>query len=468
MSNILVVDDEESIRIVMSDIISDMGHNVDDAATAEEAINMIEAKQYSLILLDIWLQGSRLDGLELLRRIKKYYPEIMIIMISGHGTIDIAIKAIRKGAYDFIEKPFRTAPLQMAVSRALEAAQLRSENIYLRRKHFSNIPMMGVSTTIRNTLKVLDKHAKSDSRVFIAGTCDASKYSAAMYLHSNSSRYDKQLVIIPCRNMKIEISTGDIVYTPNDYNDESWLSLSEATDGGTILLDEITDISHSVQEQLIRMLTKVIPNSPRFLSSTSINISGEIRSGLMMSDLFLRLSTISVDIPSLSRRFDDIPIIAQEITRELCAEKHLQPYTLSNDILLNFQRISWPGNINQLRNTIERILLMMQKDTAYEISMKDLPKDVLFQSDMEASDTLNMDMGNNLTALPLKEAREAFEKEYLSTQIRRFAGNISKTAEFVGMERSALHRKLKILEISYARPNKTHGNTFLGSTPEAL
>jgi two-component system nitrogen regulation response regulator NtrX len=446
---VLVVDDEADIRELVGGVLEDEGYAVRVAANSTEALEAIESRRPSLVLLDVWLQGSRLDGLQLLEQIKARDPSLPVLMISGHGNLDTAVAAIREGAVDFIEKPFEASRLLHLVGRATETDRLRRENAHLKERAGTEDQLNGASVAINTVRATLKRVAPTGSRVLITGPAGVGKEIAARTIHNWSTRAGSPFITVAAARMdpvRVEEelfgSEADGVARPG---------FLEQAHGGTLFLDEIADMPLTTQGKILRVLTdqsftrvggqRPVKVDVRVLSATSRNLSEEIAAGRFREDLYYRLNVVPVRIPPLRERREDIPEIANHYLARFAADRRMPPPALSDEALAALQAHDWPGNVRQLRNIIERTVIMAPTDRLARIDVDLLPAEVLDHggSGGPSSATLSI-MGS-----PLREARESFEREYLRVQIRRFSGNISRTASFIGMERSALHRKLKAL-----------------------
>jgi len=453
-SDILIVDDEADIRELVAGILQDEGYSTRTAHDSDEALGAVVARRPNLVFLDIWLQGSRLDGLQLLDSLKLEHPELPVVMISGHGNIETAVSAIKRGAYDFIEKPFKADRLLLVAERALENSRLRREVREL--KQFAPLPTMivGHSPSANQLRQTVEKVAPTNSRILIVGPSGSGKELAARTIHAHSTRTDAPFVVINAaaispEHMEIELFG---VESTNGAHGRKIGALEEAH-GGTLFIDEIADMPRETQNKILRVLvdqtfqrvggsTKVTVDV-RIVSSTSRNIEADIAVGKFREDLFHRLSVVPIRVPSLAERREDIPELVEYFMGQISHATGLPKRNVGADALAVLQSHDWPGNVRQLRNNVERLMILAGGDPDAVITAAMLPQDV-------GSMIPNMPNGNGgeqLMSLALREAREVFEREYLLAQINRFGGNISRTAEFVGMERSALHRKLKALGI---------------------
>jgi two-component system nitrogen regulation response regulator NtrX len=446
---VLVVDDEADIRELVAGVLEDEGYAVRSAANSTEALDAIEERRPSLVLLDVWLQGSRLDGLQLLEQVKRRDPTLPVLMISGHGNLDTAVAAIREGAVDFIEKPFQAGRLLHLVGRATETDRLRRENATLRERAGQDEHLNGNSVAINNVRATLKRVAPTGSRVLITGPAGVGKEIAARTIHGWSTRAASPFIVVSSAMMEPERveeelfgSEGEGVARPG---------LLEQAHGGTLFLDEIADMPLTTQGKILRVLTdqsftrvggqRPVRVDVRVLSATSRNLQEEIASSRFREDLYYRLNVVPVRIPPLRERREDIPELASHFLARFAAERRIPAPPLSEEALAALQAHDWPGNVRQLRNIIERTVILAPSDRLARIDVDLLPPEVL---DHGGSSGLNPGT-LSIMGSPLREARESFEREYLRVQIRRFSGNISRTASFIGMERSALHRKLKAL-----------------------
>jgi two-component system, NtrC family, nitrogen regulation response regulator NtrX len=450
-ADILIVDDEEDIRELVAGILEDEGHGARLARDSDEAIAAIEARRPQLILLDIWLQGSKLDGLQLLEAIKQQHPNVPVVMISGHGNIETAVTAIKLGAYDFIEKPFKADRLILIAERALETSRLRREVNDLRARGGSVNRMIGSSPPVINLRRVIEKLGPSNSRVLISGGAGSGKELAARLIHECSSRADSPFVVINAPAMSPEGMEAELFGV--EVNGAPRIGALEEAHGGTLYLDEVADMPRETQAKILRVLVdqnfQRVGGSARvfvdvrIISSTSRDLAEAITEGRFREDLFHRLSVVPIRVPSLAERREDIPELVQYFLKLTAGSMGVQPRRVGADAMAVLQSHDWPGNIRQLRNNVERLMILALGDPNAEITASMLPAEVGALVPTVPSGI----GGEKLLSLPLREAREAFERDYLVAQISRFGGNISRTAEFIGMERSALHRKLKSLGV---------------------
>jgi two-component system nitrogen regulation response regulator NtrX len=453
-NDILIVDDEADIRDLVAGILDDEGFKTRTARDSDSALAEISNRRPNLIFLDIWLQGSRLDGLQLLEQIKLEHPEVPVVMISGHGNIETAVAAIKRGAYDFIEKPFKADRLILVANRALETSRLKREVRELKQHAPSSGTLVGRSPCMNQLRQTIERAAKANSRIMIVGPSGGGKELAARTLHGMSSRADGPFVVINAAAITpermevelfgIELSDGETGRKPG--------ALEEAH-GGTLFIDEIADLPRETQNRILRVLvdqtfqraggTTKVSVDVRIVSSTARNLEAEIAEGKFREDLYHRLSVVPIRVPPLSERREDIPDLVEYFMDQISSATGLPKRRIGEDAMAVLQSHVWPGNVRQLRNNVERVMILAGGDAEAAITADMLPQDV--GSMIPAMPTGNN--GEHIMGLPLREAREVFERDYLIAQISRFSGNISRTAEFVGMERSALHRKLKALGV---------------------
>jgi two-component system nitrogen regulation response regulator NtrX len=451
---VLVVDDEADIRELVSGVLEDEGYSVRTAADSTSALEAIEDRRPSLVLLDVWLQGSRMDGLQMLQEVKRRDPTLPVLMISGHGNLDTAVAAIREGAVDFIEKPFEAGRLVHLVARATETDRLRRENETLRLQVGHDDELHGTSVVINNVRATLKRVAPTGSRVLITGPAGVGKEIAARMIHQWSPRVKAPFIVVSAAMMSPERVEEELFGSESD--GVARPGLLEQAHGGTLFLDEIADMPLTTQAKILRVLTdqsyhriggqRPIKVDVRVLSATARNLADEIAAGRFREDLYYRLNVVPVRIPPLRERREDIPELANHFLTRFAAERRVTPPNFSDEATAALQAHDWPGNVRQLRNIIERTVILAPGDVSC-IDVDLLPPEILeHQGPVGVSGTTLTIMGS-----PLREARESFEREYLKIQIRRFSGNISRTASFIGMERSALHRKLKALGIADQR-----------------
>jgi two-component system nitrogen regulation response regulator NtrX len=446
--DILVVDDERDIRELVSGVLSDEGYECRTAADSTSALAAIDERRPSLVLLDVWLHGSEMDGLEVLDAIKLREPELPVIIFSGHGNIDTAVSAVSRGAMDFIEKPFEAERLLLLVERATETERLRRENTRLRQGFTHSEEFTGNSAVINQVRATLKRVAGTGSRVMITGPAGAGKEVAARLLHSWSTRSDSAFVIVNSARITPERFEQELFGEESD-GKLVRPGLLEMADGGTLYLDEIADMPLSTQARILRILTeqsfvrvggnRQIGVDVRVVSSSSRDLQYEMENKNFREDLFYRLNVVPIAIPSLAERRDDIPALAHHFFIRYAAEQGIVAPDMTEESMAALQAYDWPGNVRQLRNVVERTVILTPRERLDAVEPDMLPSEVV-GGKLGGSTGVSALMG-----VPLREARESFEREYLSIQIRRFSGNISKTASFIGMERSALHRKLKLL-----------------------
>lgn len=450
--DILVVDDEVDIRELVAGILSDEGYEARTAFDADSALAAINDRVPRLVFLDIWLQGSRLDGLALLDEIKIQHPDLPVVMISGHGNIETAVSALRRGAYDFIEKPFKSDRLILVAQRALETSKLKREVSELKRRSGETLELIGSSVAMNHHRQTIERVAPTNSRIMIMGPSGSGKELTARAIHAASLRANGPFVALNAAAITPERMEIELFGTEMDGGERKVGALEEAH-GGILYLDEVGDMPRETQNKILRVLvdqqfervggTKRVKVDVRIISSTAQNIEAMIAEGRFREDLYHRLSVVPVQVPPLSSRREDIPVLVDFFMKQIGEQIGIKPRIIADDAMAVLQSHSWPGNVRQLRNNIERLMILTRSDNVDEPITADLLP-------AEIGDTLPRtpsESDQHIMALPLREAREMFEKEYLIAQINRFGGNISRTAEFVGMERSALHRKLKSLGV---------------------
>lgn len=451
--DILVVDDEQDIRELVAGVLEDEGYDTRAAANSDDTLEAIAARRPSLVLLDVWLHGSKLGGLELLDEIKRRDPSLPVLVISGHGNIDTAVAAIRRGAVDFIEKPFEAERLLLMVARATETERLRREVASLRASVGRDVDLTGSSGAINAVRATLKRVAATGSRVLIMGSAGVGKEVAARLLHGWSHRADAPFVIVSAARMTPE-RVEEELFGVEEGGDLVRPGLLEQAHGGTLFLDEIADMPIATQARILRVLTdqsfsriggtRVVKVDMRVVSATARDLTHEIAEGRFREDLYYRLNVVPVAIPALSDRREDIPALVRHFIAHYANDRRVPTPEVAADAMVALQSYGWPGNVRQLRNVIERTIILAPGDRIGRIDLDLLPAEVLGDEGGGAG-------AGAMMGAPLREARETFEREYLRVQIRRFSGNISRTASFIGMERSALHRKLKLLGITEPR-----------------
>ncbi len=450
MGDILIVDDERDIRELISDILKDEGFTTRLAGTSDEAMAEMNKEAPALMILDIWLKDSQMDGIDILKAVKRDNPDVPVIIISGHGNIEIAVAAIKQGAYDFIEKPFNIDQLMVVITRAMETSRLRRENSALRRKDVATTDMIGSSPAYRTLKGQLDKVTKTNGRVMLSGPAGAGKEIAARYIHANSNRDDGPFVVVNSASIEPD-RMEESLFGRESSGRGVETGLLEQAHGGIIFFDEVADMPLGTQSKILRVLTDqqfqrvgggdMVRVDLRVISSTTKNLEAEVDAGNFRQELYHRLNVVPIEVPALADRREDIPELADAFIAEFNRSQGLPQRSLSEDAVAMLQTMAWPGNVRQLKNVIERVLIL--GGDSEEITSAEIPG----QTETPEGDEDKVILSGSLATLPLREARELFEREYLLAQINRFGGNISRTAGFVGMERSALHRKLKSLNV---------------------
>ena len=453
-ADILVVDDEIDIRELVAGLLEDEGYETRMASHSDEALELIEQRRPSLIFLDIWLQGSRLDGLALLAVIKQKHPDLPVVMISGHGGVETAVAAIKRGAYDFIEKPFKVDRLILVAERALEASSLKRQVKDLQSRSGDTTSLVGSSSSMNHLRQMIDRVSQTNSRILISGQSGSGKELVARAIHLNSRRSDAPFVAFSSSQSGAEDLEIALFGTEADGTSLRKVGALEEAHGGSLYLDEIASLPMELQSKLSRVLTsqqfiRVGGKNPvhvdvRVISSTTCNMDSLIENGLFREDLFHRLNVVPLAVPPLAERREDIPELVLHFMEQLSATDGLPARRIGEDAMAVLQAHDWPGNVRQLKNNVERLLILTKGDEGAIITADLLPSEV---GETAPSIPGGGDASEQIMSLPLKKAREVFEREYLKAQIARFGGNVSRTAEFVGMERSALHRKLKSLGV---------------------
>jgi len=454
-ADILVVDDEADIRDLVAGILEDEGHNVRVAADSDSALAAIRARKPSLLIQDIWMQGSAMDGLELLDLVKSLDADLPVLMISGHGNIETAVSAIKRGAYDFLEKPFKSDRLLVLVERALETASLKRENRRLRAQTLTPDAIIGKSAAAQALRSLIAKVAPANSRVLIAGPPGSGKELIARMIHQLSPRAKSEFVPIGAAGMTPERMDLELFGEEGEDGRPRKIGVFERAHGGTLFLDEVGDMPKETQNRILRVLVEQrfrriggdndVQVDVRVVSGTSKDLREEIAEGRFREDLFHRLNVVPVRAPALSERREDIADLVAYFIDRISETTGLPRRVLSDDAIATLQVHAWPGNVRQLRNNVERMMILATGEPGEPVTAEMLPSEIVSAG---AAGSVGPE---RIIALPLRDAREVFEKEYLAAQILRFGGNISRTAAFIGMERSALHRKLKSLGVAPAR-----------------
>ena len=452
--DILIVDDEADIRMLIAGVLKDEGYATREAADSGEALAAIQARQPTLVILDIWLQGSELDGIAILHQLRAEMPSVPVVMISGHGTIETAVEAIKIGAYDFIEKPFKADRLLLVIARAIEAALLRRENAELKLRAGGELDLVGVSPAVNQLRQQIERVAPTGSRVLITGAPGSGKEVVGRLLHARSRRAQGPFVPINCATMRpdrleIELFGSE---ASNDGNPRK-IGTFERAHGGILFLDEVADMPLETQGKIVRALqeqtfervggSRRVEVDVRVVASSNRELSAEIAAGRFREDLFYRLNVVPIRVPPLRDRREDIPLLARHFMARGAAAARINARDFGEDALAALQSYTWPGNVRQLRNVVDWLLIMAPGENSEPVRADMLPNEIT----AIAPTVVKWDKGSEIMTLPLRDAREVFEREYLLAQVTRFGGNISRTAAFVGMERSALHRKLKSLGV---------------------
>jgi two-component system nitrogen regulation response regulator NtrX len=452
--DILIVDDEADIRMLIAGVLKDEGYATREAGNSTETLAAIQARQPTLVILDIWLQGSELDGITILRRLRAEMPSVPVVMISGHGTIETAVEAIKIGAYDFIEKPFKADRLLLVIARAIEAALLRRENAELKLRAGGELDLVGASPAMNQLRQQIERVAPTGSRVLITGAPGSGKEVVGRLLHTRSRRAPGPFVAVNCATMRpdrLEIE----LFGCEASNDGSPRKVGtfERAHGGTLFLDEVADMPLETQGKIVRALQEQtfervggshrVEVDVRVIASSNRELSAEIAAGRFREDLFYRLNVVPIRVPPLRERREDIPLLARHFMGRGAEAARIAARDFGEDALAALQAYPWPGNVRQLRNVIDWLLIMTPGDSDEAVHAGMLPNEIT----AIAPNVVKWDKGSEIMTLPLRDAREVFEREYLLAQVTRFGGNISRTAAFVGMERSALHRKLKSLGV---------------------
>ena len=458
---ILIVDDETDIRLTVAGILQDEGYLTREAASSDQALAQVKARAPSAIILDIWLEGSKLDGLQLLAAIKAMRPAVPVVMISGHGTIATAVEAIKQGAYDFIEKPFQADRLLLVLGRALEAARLKREVIELKSRAGEPESLIGACPAVSSLRRTIERVGPTGSRVLITGPAGSGKEVVARQIHRSSPRAESPFVVVNCASLHPD-RMSELLFGTGASDGPT--GLLERADGGTLMLDEVADMPLATQSSIIRILQdqrveRINAHAPvdidvRVIATTNRDLRAEIKKGLFREELFYRLSVVPILVPALEDRREDIPDLVRHLMDRAAATSGLPRRTLGEDAISALQTYPWPGNVRQLKNVIEGLLIMAPGGINDPIRADMLPTDI----NLDTPQILKLQRSDEIMTLPLREAREMFEREYLMAQVVRYGGNISRTADFVGMERSALHRKLKSLGVSTDARRRENGN----------
>jgi len=456
--DILIVDDEADIRVAVAGLLQDEGYTTRDAASSEQALQQVKARAPSAVILDIWLEGSKLDGLQVLAAIKAMRPGVPVVMISGHGTIATAVEAIKQGAYDFIEKPFEADRLLLVLGRALEAARLKRENLELKSRAGEPEILIGNCPAIASLRRTIERVGPTGSRVLINGPAGSGKEVVARQIHMSSPRATSPFVVVNCASLHPDRMNELLFGT------DGAPGLLERADGGTLMLDEVADMPLATQSSIIRILQDqrieringqaAVDIDVRVIATTNRDLRAEIKKGLFREELFYRLSVVPVLVPALDDRREDIPLLVRHLMDRAAVAAGLPRRALGEDAIAALQTYPWPGNVRQLRNVIEGLLIMAPGSVNDPIRADMLPTDI----NNDTPQILKLQRSDEIMTLPLREAREMFEREYLMSQVLRYGGNISRTADFVGMERSALHRKLKSLGVSTDARRRDNGS----------
>ncbi|MCZ8209994.1 MAG: sigma-54-dependent transcriptional regulator [Hyphomonadaceae bacterium] len=455
-AEILIVDDEADIRDLVGGILEDEGYVVRYAADSDGALDAFRTRRPDLVVLDVWLQGSRLDGLEILSVVQGIDPTIPIVLISGHGTIETAVSALKRGAFDFIEKPFKSDRLILIISRALESARLRRENMALRARAVAGDELIGESTVMLQLRAAIEKIAPMNSRVLITGPSGSGKEVIARALHAGSQRADGPFVVISAAAIAPERMESELFGEETSEGRPTKIGVFEHAHNGTLLLDEIAEMPMETQSKILRVLVEQrfrrlggssdVSVNVRVISSTARDLRDAISIGRFREDLFHRLNVVPIRSPALAERRDDVPRLVEHFSKRVAEANGVAQRQFGPEALAAMQAASWPGNVRELRNLVERMLILASGDASEPIDAAALALDGVGVGELADRTGLHQ-----LVSLPLREARELFEREYLAAQITRFGGNISRTASFIGMERSALHRKLKSLGVEGTR-----------------
>jgi two-component system nitrogen regulation response regulator NtrX len=450
-ANILIVDDQDDIRMLIRGILDDEGYTTQGAKDSQTAVKLIAEKAPDMVVLDIWLENSDMDGMELLKKLVKSHPHMPVIMISGHGSIETAVSAIQVGAYDFIEKPFKADRLLVLTQRALEAGRLRRENQELRLRALGGATeLCGTSSLIQQVRQNIERVAPTGSRVLITGNPGTGKNIAARMLHQYSKRSDKNYVVINCAILSPDRIEMELFGAEGAARKQGVL---EQANGGTLFLDEVADMPLETQAKIVRVLqdqhftrlggSERVDVDVRVIAATNQNLPEMMGQGKFREDLYYRLNVVPINMPALQDRLEDIPALVDFFMSQAALSANAPARSFAADAMALMQSYDWPGNVRQLKNVIEWLLIMAAGEAEAPIVADMLPADLK----QKAAAMVHGQGVVELMSKPLREAREIFEREYLLSQVNRFGGNISRTAGFIGMERSALHRKLKALGV---------------------
>ncbi len=460
-ADILIIDDEADIRELIAGILQDEGYETRLAHNSDAALSELSQRRPSLVILDIWLQGSKLDGLALLLEFKQRHPDLTVIIISGHGNIETAVSAIKRGAYDYVEKPFTADKLLLIIGRALETSRLKRENLDLRERSGLETSIVGNSAAARNVKQLLKRVAPANSRILISGPMGSGKELAARAIHDMSQRASGPFVTLAAATLSPDHLEEKLFGVEGIATEAPQIGALEEAHGGTLYLDEVADMPLETQAKVLRVLVeqtfqrvrgaKKIKVDVRIISSTARNLQERIDGQLFREDLYHRLAVVPVQVPGLAERRDDIPELVEYFCRSFCTASGQPLRRFTSDAVALFQARNWPGNVRELRNNVDRLLILASGEPGEEISATQV-------ASQQSAPTASSFSVEHLLMLPLREAREAFEKEYIASQLTRFGGNISRTSQHIGMERSALHRKLKSLGMAGREEEPTPQN----------